>query len=176
MQRDLIEAGLSEPAGWRARLWGLCLRRSVRETRSGEARDDLGRVITIGEHDCGRQIHAENAVLIATAANPAQHRIEALSANQTIPTGAMGARCRKAGAAQAPMHHEVSSQKDGRQGVARGGMSRMTMAPPQHGQRSGRRGGMVSWACSAGASGDGTSSSLRQSASLAARWPLARKP
>ncbi len=30
-KRDLIEAGLSEPAGWRGRLWGLCVRRRVRE-------------------------------------------------------------------------------------------------------------------------------------------------
>jgi hypothetical protein len=28
---DLIEAGLSEAAGWRAGLWGLCRRRLIRE-------------------------------------------------------------------------------------------------------------------------------------------------
>ena len=53
-KRDLIEAGLSEPAGWRARLWGLCLRRSVRDPASGEARNDLGGLIAMSEDDCER--------------------------------------------------------------------------------------------------------------------------
>src|SRR5207253_8599169 len=34
--RDLIEGGLSEPTGWRARLWGLCRCRLVRELPAAE--------------------------------------------------------------------------------------------------------------------------------------------
>src|SRR4026208_1072229 len=42
-ERDLIEAGLSEPAGWRGRLWGLGQRSVVRDPALAESDDDLGR-------------------------------------------------------------------------------------------------------------------------------------
>src|ERR1700730_8854150 len=61
--RDLIEAGLSEPAGWRARLWRLCLRRLVQGAPSAEAGDHLDGLIAIGEGDCSRQIRAGNVDL-----------------------------------------------------------------------------------------------------------------
>ena len=54
-ERDLIEAGLSEPAGWRGRLWGLCQRSVVRDPALAESDDDLGRLIVNGGGDCGRQ-------------------------------------------------------------------------------------------------------------------------
>jgi hypothetical protein len=64
--RDLIEAGLSEPAGWQV-LWGLCLWRLVRGARSAEARQDLDRRSVIGGVDGNRQIDAGNAVLGSAA-------------------------------------------------------------------------------------------------------------
>ena len=111
--RDLIEAGLSEPAGWRARLWGLCLRRSVGDPASGEARNDLGGLIAMSEDDCERQLRAGDVVLAPMPANPVPGRLGAASGNGTIPANAIGARCRKSGAIGSPARHEVSSQNDG---------------------------------------------------------------
>ena len=111
--RDLIEAGLSEPAGWRAGLWGLCRWRLVRVRPSAEAGDDLGRLMASGGGDCGRRSRAGEVVLPVIAANPATCRIEALTANGTVPAGAIGVRWRKSSAAGWQAHHEVSSQKDG---------------------------------------------------------------
>ena len=174
--RDLIEAGLSEPAGWRARLWGSYRGRLVREPPSAEAGDDLGRLIAIGGGDCGRRNRTGEVVLPVIAADPATCRIEALTANGMVPAGAIGVRWRKSRAAGWQAHHEVSSQKDVRQGAGRARTASMTMAPPQDGQRSGRCDGTASWTCSAGGPCDGASSSRRQSASLAARSRFARKP
>ena len=80
-QRDVIEAGLNEPAGWRARLWGLCLRRSVRDPASGEARNDLGRLIAMSEDDSERQVRAGDVVLTAMPASPVPLQIGAASTN-----------------------------------------------------------------------------------------------
>jgi hypothetical protein len=66
-QRDLIEAGLSEAAGWQVRLWGLCLWRQVRDAESADAREDIDGRSVIGAVDCDRQIDARNAVLGSTA-------------------------------------------------------------------------------------------------------------
>jgi len=110
--RDLIEAGLSEPAGWRVGLWGLCRWQLVREPPSAQADDDLGRLMASGGGDCGRQIHAGEVVLPVIAANPAICRIEALMASGTVPAGVIGVRWRKSSAAGWQAHHEVSSQKD----------------------------------------------------------------
>src|SRR5207237_6996173 len=96
--RDLIEAGLSEPAGWRARLWGLC-RQLVREPPSAEAGDDLGRLMASGGGECGRQIRVGEVVLPVIAANPVTCRIGALTANGMVPAGAIGVRWRKSGTA-----------------------------------------------------------------------------
>src|SRR5216683_1308765 len=65
--RDLIEAGLSEPAGWRARLWGLCVWRRLRDAASVEAGDDLGPPIASGGGDYGRQSRAGEVVLPVVA-------------------------------------------------------------------------------------------------------------
>ena len=81
--RDLIEAGLSEPAGWRVLLWGLCLWRRVRGARSAEARQDLDGRSVIGGVDGSRQIDAGNVVLGSTAAMVRQCRIAAVPANAT---------------------------------------------------------------------------------------------
>src|SRR5437868_14501529 len=113
---DLIEAGLSEPAGWRARLWGLC-RRLVREPPPAEAGDDLGRLMASGGGDCGRQIRVGEVVLPVIAANPMTCRIGALTANGMISAGAIGVRWRKSGAAGWQAHSEVASQKAARQGA-----------------------------------------------------------
>jgi hypothetical protein len=51
---DLIEAGLSEAAGWRAWLWGLWPWPVARARAPAEAWADVGRLIAIGEDDCGR--------------------------------------------------------------------------------------------------------------------------
>ena len=174
--RDLIEAGLSDPARWRGRLWGLCLWRPVRDPASGEAREALGRLVAIDEDGWGRWIDAKGVELTATGGVPAQCRFGAAATNETIPASAIGARRRKSGAAEPPMHQELSFQNDERQGVTRSKMPRMTMAPPQHGHRSSLRSGRVSCNCSTVGSGDGALSSRRHSASLPARWPLARKP
>jgi hypothetical protein len=165
--RDLIEAGLSEPAGWRARLWRLCLRRLVQGAPSAEAGDHLDGLIAIGEGDCSRQIRAGNVDLGPAAALPAQRWIGAASVNAPILAGAIGARWRKGGAAELPMPHEVSSQNDARAGVGRGRMPRMTMAPPQMGHRSALCGARVSSNCSTGGSASDPLSSWRQNASLA---------
>ena len=175
-QRGLIEAGLSEPAGWRAGLWGLCRWRRVRMPPSGEAGDDLGSLISSGGGGYGRQSRAGEVALPVIAANSATCRIGALTTNGMVPAGAIGVRWRKNGGAGWQVHHEVSSQKDVRQGAGGARTARMTMAPPQVGQRSGRCNGTASWIRSAGGPCDGASSNLRQSASLAARWRLARKP
>jgi hypothetical protein len=134
-----------------------------------EAGDHLGQLIA-GGRGCGRQVWAGKAVLGPAVALPAQQRMGVGLANATIPAGAIDAGWRKGGAVEPPMPQEVSSQNEERAGVASGRMLRMTMAPPQRGQRS------VSCSCSTGGSGDGASSSRRQDASLAAQWRLARKP
>src|SRR5437899_7109374 len=89
--RELIEAGLSEPTGWRARLWGLCRWRLVRVLPSAEAGDDLGHLMASGGGDCGRQIRAAEVVPVL-ASNPATCGIGALTANGTVPAGAIGVR------------------------------------------------------------------------------------
>jgi hypothetical protein len=112
-KRGLIEAGLSEPAGWRARLWGLCLRRSVRDLASGEARNDLGGLIAMSEDDGERQIRAGDVILAPMPANPVACRRGAASGNATIPADAIGARCRKSGAIGWPARHAVRPRTTG---------------------------------------------------------------
>src|SRR5215216_2186286 len=96
-------------------LWGLYRWRLVRELPSAEAGDDLGRLMASGEGDCGRQIRAAEVAPVL-ASNPATCGIGALTANGTVPAGAIGVRWHKSGAAGWQAHHEVSSQKDVRQG------------------------------------------------------------
>src|SRR5258708_22833709 len=100
----------------------------VREPPSAETGDDLDRLMASGEGDCGRQIRGAEIVPVL-ASNLATCRIGALTANGTVPAGAIGVRCRKSGAA-GQAHHEVSSQKDLRQDAERARTPSMTMAPP----------------------------------------------
>jgi hypothetical protein len=55
---------------------------------------------------------------------------------QSALAGASGTRSGGCGAVGSPGCHEVSYQKDGRNGCGRCRVARMVMAPPQHGQRS----------------------------------------
>jgi hypothetical protein len=155
---DLIEAGLSEAAGWRAPLWGLCLRPVVRDTRAVVTRKDLGRLAGSGETGSWRQMSAAAAVLAAIAAIPGRNGMEVPAANGRILAGAIGVRCGRLGAASSS-DHEVSCQKDGRAGIGRGKKPMTTKVPPQHGQRSGRCGGSVSSTGLAAGSGCGMSRS-----------------
>jgi hypothetical protein len=156
-------------------LWGLCLRRLVRDTGWAATWKGLGRLMASGEAGFWRQMCAADAVLAVIAAVPGRDGIGVAAANGRILAGAIGVRCGRAGAASSP-DHEVSCQKDGRASIGRGKMAMTTMAPPQHGQGSGRCGKDASGSWSAAGSAGGMSRSLRQSASFAARWPLARKP
>ena len=102
--------------------------------------------------------------------------IDGRVANKTILAGALGRRGGQSGAASISTVHELSHQKDGRRGSGRARVPRVIIVPPQHGQRSSGRGVTgASVVATVGATG-GASSSLRQSASFSARWPLARKP
>ena len=62
--RDLIEAGLSEPAGWRNGLWGLCCQRLAREA---DARDGIAGW-TVAPDDDGGDLRWE--VVVVDAAPP----------------------------------------------------------------------------------------------------------
>src|SRR5260370_40301522 len=75
---------------------GICLRRLVRGAPASEAGDHPGRLIAIGESDCGRPIHAGNVV--SGPATPVRRSIwiAVASANTTIPAGAIDARWGKA--------------------------------------------------------------------------------
>jgi len=134
--RDLIEAGLSEPAGWRTWLWGLWLWPEARARAPAEGWADVGRLIAIGEDDYGWQKCAGEAVPTQIAGIAAWRGTGIGSASSMTPAGVIGARCRKSGAVGSPTHHEVSSQKDGRRGSDGGSLPRVIIVPPQHGQRS----------------------------------------
>ena len=89
------------------------------------------------------------------------------------PCGQRGCPLSMAWADGLAERHEVSLQQDGRIGGLGGRTARMIMRPPQQEQRG------VAWegrTASAAGSARDTASKLRQRFSLAARWPLARKP
>src|SRR5260370_34620378 len=109
------------------RLWGLCRWRLAREPPSAEAGDDLGHRMASGEGDCGRQIRAAEVVPVL-ASDPAACRIGALTANGTVPAGAIRVQGRKRGAAGLQAQHQVSSPEDGRQGDGRARAPTMDMA------------------------------------------------
>ena len=89
-----------------------------------------------------------------------------------VLAGDRGARADCRNAVGARRRHELSSRNCDRAGRRRGNVPMSIMAPPQHGQGA----GPLSEALLSIAPVTGASSKLRQSASLAARWPLARKP
>src|SRR6185312_5009288 len=106
--------------------------RLVREPRSAKAGDDLGRLMASGGGDCGGRIRGAEAVPVL-AYNPATYGIGALTTNATVPAGAIGVRWRKSGTAGWQADHEVSSQKDVRQGADRARTASTIMAPLQVG-------------------------------------------
>ena len=165
--RDLIEAGLSEPAGWRARLWGLCLWRWVREGVAAEMGGALGGLSATRVSDCGSRIAMGDAAMRSVEAVVALHRVGMMPANAASLAGVVVNRHQESRAAEVTVPHDVSAEKVGRGGAGRGRTASMTMTPPQPGQGSGRRGGTVSWTGSAATCG--RSSSRRQTASLSAR-------
>jgi hypothetical protein len=75
--------------------------------------------------------------------------------------------------------HEVSFQAGRRNGRGPEVIASVIIIPPQHGQVSdGATAGELATSASAvvWGTGEGTASSFRQRAILAARWPLARNP
>ena len=165
--RDLIEAGLSEPADG-VRDYGDCACAVRPERSSGEACDGLGCLIAIGEEDCVGQICATDVVWAGIAVIPGAVS-DRLSVGEHNCPGERDRRSMPESGAAGPTRHEVSTQNDEREAVGRGRMPRMTMAPPQHGQRSGPCDWTVFSGCLADGSAGGMSISSRQSASLAAR-------
>ena len=96
-------------------------------------------------------------------------------ADGAIPAGAKSARGEYGDAVGARKCHELSSQNRDRRGTRGGRTPVGLITPPQQGQRAGSCRDVLPSASSV-LVGITVSSSLRQSASLAARWPLARKP
>ena len=147
--RDLIEAGLSEPAGWLGALWGLWLCRLV-----GDADHDLLDGDQLGVAEIAPAV---GTVMVAsertgsdglTAVTPGC-RLPGGSSDKAIRSGALGCRCRQPGG-RMPAAHELSCQKHGRRGSDRGSVPRVIIGPPQQGQRSS---GLPVVTCDAGAAG-----------------------
>lgn len=176
--RDLIEAGLSEPAGRRNGLWGLCRRRLAPEVHRAEWKTGWRGTAVVGSGGCGLCRPLAGGLVRPLPEATASFGTMAVAMRRSSPAGAWSAR-RSIGSkvVTARAGHEVSFQKEDRQGGSRHGrgqVMRVNEVLPQHGQRSCRCEGAASSVGSA--SGSGTSSSLRQSASFPARCPLARKP
>ncbi len=89
---DLIEAGLNEPAGWRARLWGLCLGRPVRGSYSAETDYALGRLIACIGGECRQQHRAVKAASISISAIATRRGLGGPSADGMPPADVSGAR------------------------------------------------------------------------------------
>ncbi len=134
--RDLIEAGLSEAAGWGNGLWGLWLRQLAREADAIEPKVGCRGSAMAGDGGYGRRIRAPAGPGAAPIAIVAWRRIDTGPFEQSALASAWGTRSRGCGAVGSPGCHEVSYQKDGRHGCGRCRVARMVMAPPQHGQRS----------------------------------------
>src|SRR5215813_12675867 len=74
-ERDLIEAGLSEPARGGLGLWGLCQRRWVRDSASAETGDAFCGLNAASVSDWGSWIVLGDAVKSLADAAVAPHRI-----------------------------------------------------------------------------------------------------
>ena len=171
--RDLIEAGMSEPAGWRNGLWGLCRRRLVWEADPGDPTAGHRCVAAIGGGGCKRRVHVAGVGMRAVRSVTDLPGTIAITIGRSSPAGAWGARrgIRSEGVAVLA-GHDVSFQKEDLDGGARHGLGRvvrMIAVLPQPGQWSCRCVGEASSASSAAGSSAGTASSLRQSASLSVR-------
>ena len=155
-------------------LWGLCLGRSVRDTPGGGVSEDLAGLSQSCEGDLWLPWRVAEAMSALTGGTVASRRIGPMAVDGRPPAGVVGVRCLEGDAVGSSADHEVSSARGGRADDGCGKMPRTTIVPPQHGQRSGGCAGRRSWTWLP--DGEATSSRLRQSASFAARWPLARKP
>ena len=175
-ERDLTEAGLSEPADGGRGLWGLCRRRLVRDARSAAGYEVIDRSTTIGGNGCAWLEAGGTVTWRAIRVAAAVDQVTAVLTDEAIPAGVTSVRGEYGHAVGAWESHELSSQNRGRCGMRRGRTPVGIITPPQQGQRPGPRSEASSSPASAGASRAGAPSSLRQSTSLAARWPLARKP
>jgi len=131
---DLIAAGLSEPAEWRARLWGLCRRRPVRGARSADEGGGSDWPVAAGGSVCGRLEAAGRVVssAIYSAAMPGR-----VVADAGVSTGVHGVRGEEADTVGVWTRHELSSRKRGRSGTRRGRTPVRIMTPPQQGQTAG---------------------------------------
>ena len=171
--RDLIEAGLSEPAGWRNGLWGLCCRHLAREAAACD-RVAWCAVTRVGDGDGWRP-----DVVVLGAAVPSALAVtiwpvtSAVAGRGQSPSGVRTARRSIwSGNVATLAGHDVSCQKDGREGGDRHGLGRVVRliaVLPQQGQRWLRSMAAASSVGEGSGSDAGTVSSVRQSASLSAR-------
>ena len=152
-------------------LWGLWLGGLVRDADLDLPGDARGGLIECGGAPGARPIGIGGgfaAVLVLPL-------IDGMAADEAILAGTHSGRGGQPGTIGMSAAHELSHQMDGRRGSGRARGPSVIIVPPQHGQRSSRRGVTGSSVAADGAT-SGASSSFRQSASFAARWPLARKP
>jgi len=89
-ERDLIEAGLSEPAGGGFGLWGLCQRRWVRDGALAETGDAFCGLNAASVSDCGSWIVMGDAVKSLADAAVAPHRIGPMPTNAASLAGVIG--------------------------------------------------------------------------------------
>ena len=89
-ERDLIEAGLSEPAGGGLGLWGLCQRRWVRDGALAETGDAFCGLNAGSVSDCGSWIVLGGAVMSLADAAVAPHRIGPIPTNAVSLAGVIG--------------------------------------------------------------------------------------
>ena len=160
-------------ASW---LWGLWLRRLIRDAKPGVPWGAFGGWSESGTARGEPAVRSGGGWPGSRVAAVRSDGIDGGLMDNAILAGTDDVRWPQAGGVALPIAHELSCQKEGRGGAGRGRVSSVIIAPPQQGQRSS---GGVETASSAGAiigAGAGMSSSIRHNASFAARWPLARKP
>ena len=151
-------------------LWGLLLKRAVRDASRHRQTSRPTRIGGIGVADLSADISVD------TRRQNDRRRAERRFAMSGSATGAGvdGRRWHDCGDKEISAAHEVSCHADGRRGMVRGRTPRIIIAPPQHGQR------LTAMIVRSGARDDargaGAAKSLRQSASFSVRRPLARKP
>jgi len=150
-------------------LWGLWLWRLVRGADRSVPCDDIGEVVEtaaaggapgvqLRAGGSGRAIGLEACCRIGGSREYTRGVAERHPSRQ-VGSAAVGMRER----------HELSYQKDDRQGSGRGSVARRTIGPPQHGQRWDGSGVSASSAGGDAGAAGGVSSSLRQSASFSTR-------
>ena len=138
-------------AGWLWGLWSAC--GLVRELAIGRALAVIGPVWTgATAHGVGRRSERmPRTMSLVRSRRSLRPGVTVAGDERSDPVPARDRRPVSAcavlrGSAAA---HEVSCQKDGRRGAGRGRMPRMTMVPPQHGQRSSGQRGRHRSTCSA---------------------------